>query len=123
MLGERCRVHYNTIRPHSSLGNRPPVPEAWYSELKAGHGKVESKLRVPLSHTPDYGGYLNSVGSPPIWPFQKVRLRNKGSLCLRSQTGCLRLVSSLVDSFPIRLIKETPQQSFSECMEDLLPLR
>lgn len=25
---ERWRVHYNTVRPHSSLGYRPPAPEA-----------------------------------------------------------------------------------------------
>lgn len=61
VLAERWRVHYNTIRPHSSLGYRPPAPEAWHCELKAEHGKVESKTRFPLSHTPDYdGGYLNS---------------------------------------------------------------
>jgi len=24
---EQWRVHYNTIRPHSSLGYRPPAPE------------------------------------------------------------------------------------------------
>jgi hypothetical protein len=29
VLAERWRVHYNTIRPHSSLGYRPPAPEAW----------------------------------------------------------------------------------------------
>lgn len=28
MLIERWRVHYNTVRPHSSLGDRPPAPEA-----------------------------------------------------------------------------------------------
>jgi len=28
VLIERWRVHYNTIRPHSSLGYRPPAPEA-----------------------------------------------------------------------------------------------
>ena len=28
ILIERWRVHYNTIRPHSSLGYRPPAPEA-----------------------------------------------------------------------------------------------
>ena len=27
-LAERCWVHYNTIRPHSSLGYRFPAPEA-----------------------------------------------------------------------------------------------
>ncbi len=28
VLIERWRVEYNTIRPHSALGNRPPGPEA-----------------------------------------------------------------------------------------------
>ncbi len=27
VLIEQWRVHYNTIRPHSSLGHRPPTPE------------------------------------------------------------------------------------------------
>jgi transposase InsO family protein len=29
ILIERWRVHYNTVRPHSALGYRPPAPEAW----------------------------------------------------------------------------------------------
>jgi len=29
VLIERWRRHYNTVRPHSSLGYRPPAPEAW----------------------------------------------------------------------------------------------
>jgi len=59
-LAERWRVHYNTVRPHSSLGYRPPAPAAWLTEAAQGHGKVESKERFPLSHTPDYcdGSYL-----------------------------------------------------------------
>lgn len=32
VLVERWRVHYNTVRPHSSLGYRPPAPEAWLVE-------------------------------------------------------------------------------------------
>ena len=28
VLIERWRRHYNTIRPHGSLGHRPPAPEA-----------------------------------------------------------------------------------------------
>jgi len=28
VLIERWRIHYNTVRPHSSLGYRPPAPEA-----------------------------------------------------------------------------------------------
>jgi len=27
LLIEQWRVHYNTIRPHSALGYRPPAPE------------------------------------------------------------------------------------------------
>lgn len=29
VLIERWRVHYNTVRPHSSLGYRPPAPQTW----------------------------------------------------------------------------------------------
>ena len=54
ILAERWRVHYNTVRPHSSLGYRPPAPET-----KTGYGEVESKMRFPLPHTLD-GGYLIS---------------------------------------------------------------
>jgi len=32
VLIEQWRVQYNTIRPHSSLGYRPPAPEAHYPE-------------------------------------------------------------------------------------------
>ena len=55
VLAERWRVYYNTQRPHSSLGYRPPAPAAWQTEASQGCGKVESKERFPLSHTPYYG--------------------------------------------------------------------
>jgi putative transposase len=58
MLAERWRIHYNTVRPHSSLGYRPPAPETWLAK-NPGHGEVETATRFPLLHTPD-GGYLNS---------------------------------------------------------------
>lgn len=29
VLVERWRMQYNTVRPHSALGYRPPVPEVW----------------------------------------------------------------------------------------------
>jgi hypothetical protein len=35
MLIERWRQHYNTIRPRSSLGCRPPAPEAVVVPTKA----------------------------------------------------------------------------------------
>ena len=56
VLAERWRVHYNTIRPHSSLGYRPPAPQTIQASNNQGHGEVESKPRFPLLHTPDCGG-------------------------------------------------------------------
>ena len=56
VLAERWRTYYNTERPHSSLGYRPPAPVTWQSENSEGHGKVESEKRFPLSHAPDYCG-------------------------------------------------------------------
>ena len=46
VLAERWRVHYNTIRPHSSLGYRSPAPEAWLTN-NTGHGEVETASRFP----------------------------------------------------------------------------
>jgi putative transposase len=56
VLAERWRVYYNTVRPHSSLGYRPPAPVARHIEANTGHGKVESQERYLLFHTPDCGG-------------------------------------------------------------------
>jgi transposase InsO family protein len=39
VLIEQWRVHYNTIRPHSALGYRPPAPEI----IVPGKG-------LPMSH-------------------------------------------------------------------------
>ena len=40
---ERWRIHYNTVRPHSSLGGQPPAPETIQlgaeAEDYALHGK------------------------------------------------------------------------------------
>jgi transposase InsO family protein len=56
VLAERWRVHYNTVRPHSSLGYKPPAPEAWLTATSKGHGEVETATRFPLLHTPDGDG-------------------------------------------------------------------
>ena len=58
VLAERGRVHSNTIRPHSSLGYRPPAPQTRMTNNK-GHGEVETASRFPLLHPPE-GDYLNS---------------------------------------------------------------
>jgi putative transposase len=60
VLVERWRVHYNTVRPHSSLGYKPPAPEAWLTATSKGHGEVETATRFPLLHTPDGDGITNS---------------------------------------------------------------
>ena len=41
VLIERWRTHYNTARPHSSLGYRPPAPETWAAE------PCSASLRTP----------------------------------------------------------------------------
>ena len=55
VLAEGWRGHYNTVRPHSSLGYRPPAPEAWLRTTCKEHGEVETATRFPLLHTPDDG--------------------------------------------------------------------
>jgi putative transposase len=51
VLAERWRIHYNTVRPHSSLGYRPPAPEAWVAK-SLGYGEVETATRFPLPPHP-----------------------------------------------------------------------
>src|SRR5271165_347362 len=47
---EQWRVHYNTVRPHSSLGYRPPAPQAILRKEK-GH-EIWKTLRVSHISTP-----------------------------------------------------------------------
>ncbi len=54
VLAERWRVHYNTIRPHSSLGYRSPAPEAWLTN-SMGHGEKWKPLRASHFSTPPTG--------------------------------------------------------------------
>jgi putative transposase len=51
ILTERWRVEYNTERPHSALGYRPPAPQAILPKLP-GHGDMENASRFPHPHTP-----------------------------------------------------------------------
>ena len=53
MVIERWRVHYNTVRPHSSLGYRPPAPQTILPK-EMGYGDMENAARFPHLHTPDY---------------------------------------------------------------------
>jgi len=56
------RVQYNEVRPHSSLGYRPPAPKAILPK-QPGHGDVENATRFPHPHTPDgdYGQTSNEA--------------------------------------------------------------
>jgi putative transposase len=60
ILTERWRVEYNTERPHSALGYRPPAPQ---TILPKGHGDMENAARFPHPHTPggDYGQMFNET--------------------------------------------------------------
>src|SRR5208283_2658398 len=54
---EQWRVQYNTVRPHSSLGYRPPAPQAIMPAVglsRKGHGDMENAARFPHPHTPGY---------------------------------------------------------------------
>jgi hypothetical protein len=59
VLAGRQRRFKNTIRPHSSLGYKPPAPEVWLTSTDVGQGKAEIKKRLLLFHTPDYGSESN----------------------------------------------------------------
>jgi transposase InsO family protein len=41
---ERRCVHYNTVRPHSALGGRPPAPEAIFQRKDFTKGKLKPML-------------------------------------------------------------------------------
>lgn len=43
VLAERWRAHYDTVRPHSSLGYRAPAPAAWLTEVSKGMEKWKAK--------------------------------------------------------------------------------
>jgi putative transposase len=58
VLAEHWRVHYNTIRPHSSLGYRPPAPQAWVAS-SLGCGEAGIATLIPSPHTP-HSNYLTS---------------------------------------------------------------
>jgi transposase InsO family protein len=56
VLIERWRRHYNTVRPHSALGYRPPAPEAL---LPRPHSPAYAPLRQGQMAKPDHGPGLS----------------------------------------------------------------
>jgi hypothetical protein len=58
VLIEQWRIHYNTVRPHSSLGYRPPAPQT----IKLYHNGLF--IRYPIRHNDDSTLSLNL--DPPL---------------------------------------------------------
>ena len=42
VLIERWRIHYNTVRPHSALGYRPPAPQTILPHRADQHSEYEA---------------------------------------------------------------------------------
>ena len=76
VLAERWRVHYNTIRPPSSLGYRSPAPEAW---LTNNTGLLELRnscatLTLPTAQKIGYSRQRYRNPAPADWPMVTLRL-------------------------------------------------
>ena len=52
VLAERWRVHYNTVRPHSSLGYRPPAPAGMAWHKQPGAWRSGKQRTLPTSPHP-----------------------------------------------------------------------
>ena len=83
ILMERWRVEYNTERPHSALGYRPPAPQAILPK-QPGHGGMWKTLRV--SHIP----------TPPATTTDNCPTR----------LGSLQVIETLADVMLVRGIPE-----------------
>ena len=78
---ERWRRHYNTVRPHSSLGDRPPAPRSRYG-----------RLRTPTSSAGNPDGRVSAVHeltlpSDPLMGAGQAELRDQARLQRRRGTG------------------------------------
>jgi putative transposase len=84
VLVERWREHYNKIRPHSSLGYRPPAPEAiaWSppevvaAEVAAARGKPPAAADAALGALPQTPPGALPL-DPGFFPSSEVRWSNR----------------------------------------------
>ena len=76
VLIERWRVHYNTIRPHSALGYRPPAPEIISLQRNYPITKKLRKLTFKLDQLMRAGqsayGRLLPVAGRLFWAFERL---------------------------------------------------
>ncbi|WP_405405471.1 integrase core domain-containing protein [Paracoccus sp. Ld10] len=66
ILIERCRRHYNIVRPHSSLRYRPPMPESVLPTCRpctnnqirpfGAHARPQLRIPSPRPHLPSRYG-------------------------------------------------------------------
>ena len=85
VLAERWRVHYNTIRPHSSLGYKPPAPAAWLTSTNTGHTKVKANNAPTFAHPqPAISISIDNCATLTIQPAQMI---GKGQQSLRRSLG------------------------------------
>jgi hypothetical protein len=75
VLAERWRIHYNTVRPHSSLGYIPPAPEAWLTATSKGHERADA---VPALDCQSCGALTPASGSVTTPTRSSARLPTSG---------------------------------------------
>jgi len=98
VLAERWRTHYNTVRPHPSLGYRPPAPETWQPELKPSTAArySQNSLRYTNSSLVQKTGQARLVRSALIpgvaW---RISMPVLSTLILASLTGIPNIVTAL----------------------------
>lgn len=64
VLVERWRRHYNVVRPHSSLGYRPPAPETvlpWAESMALSHQMLPVRVTLGLD---SFSGARSQVKRP-----------------------------------------------------------
>jgi len=58
ILIEQWRIHYNTVRPHRSIGRRPPAPASWTIDSTTHHALHQS-LFPPIPTPQEVSQRLN----------------------------------------------------------------
>ena len=75
---ESWRRHFNTIRPHESLGYKPPAPEVFVPALRcvagcatstgsAGHAPAGATANSKLTFQTDHSVGADQWGRPSFW--------------------------------------------------------
>jgi transposase InsO family protein len=58
ILIEQWRIHYNTVRPHRSIGRRPPAPASW-TPASTAHHVLHQSLFPPIPTPAEVSQRLN----------------------------------------------------------------